>query len=243
MWRRSPGGTRGGCSTSAACAARGPTAATITIDHYWADRGLLCFWIFAALALAGAFTAMARRAPWYVWAFPVLSFLSVVFLVVETPRYRTPIDPFLVLLATAAARHRRAVRAPPEAPKAARPCRPALESPRSTHCPRGGPWPRFPTAPLLEPYPLRSGHEGRRHQRHRVPEPGLKLAEHYRFASIGGTSAGAIAAALSAAAEYGRHSTTAAAPRSSRPRSSRSGSPAPSWASSSRRPPRGRCSR
>jgi 4-amino-4-deoxy-L-arabinose transferase-like glycosyltransferase len=78
------------------------TAATITIDHYWADRGILCFWIFAALALAGAFTAMARRARWYVWALPVLMFLSVVFLVVETPRYRTPIDPFLVLLAAAA---------------------------------------------------------------------------------------------------------------------------------------------
>ena len=29
-------------------------------------------------------------------------FFSVVFLVVETPRYRTPIDPFIVLLATAA---------------------------------------------------------------------------------------------------------------------------------------------
>jgi 4-amino-4-deoxy-L-arabinose transferase-like glycosyltransferase len=78
------------------------TAATITIDHDWADRAILCFWIFAAVALAGAFTAMARRAPWYVWAMPVLMFLSVVFLVVETPRYRTPIDPFLVLLATAA---------------------------------------------------------------------------------------------------------------------------------------------
>ena len=78
------------------------TAATITINHFWADRGILCFWIFAALALAGAFTAMARRTPWYVWAMPVLMFLSVVFLVVETPRYRTPIDPFLVLLATAA---------------------------------------------------------------------------------------------------------------------------------------------
>ena len=78
------------------------TAATITIDHYWADRGILCFWIFAALALAGAFTAMARRAPWYVWAMPILSFFSVVFLVVETPRYRTPIDPFIVLLAAAA---------------------------------------------------------------------------------------------------------------------------------------------
>jgi 4-amino-4-deoxy-L-arabinose transferase-like glycosyltransferase len=78
------------------------TAATITINHYWADRGILCFWIFAALALAGAFTAMARRTPWYVWAMPILMFLSVVFLVVETPRYRTPIDPFLVLLAAAA---------------------------------------------------------------------------------------------------------------------------------------------
>jgi 4-amino-4-deoxy-L-arabinose transferase-like glycosyltransferase len=78
------------------------TAATITVNHLWADRGILCFWIFAALAVAGAFTAMARRAPWYVWAFPVLMFLSVVFLVVETPRYRLPIDPFIVLLATAA---------------------------------------------------------------------------------------------------------------------------------------------
>jgi 4-amino-4-deoxy-L-arabinose transferase-like glycosyltransferase len=78
------------------------TAATITINHLWADRGILCFWIFAALALAGAFTAMARRAPWYVWAMPILMFFSVVFLVVETPRYRTPIDPFIVLLAAAA---------------------------------------------------------------------------------------------------------------------------------------------
>jgi 4-amino-4-deoxy-L-arabinose transferase-like glycosyltransferase len=78
------------------------TAATITINHFWADRGILCFWIFAALAIAGAFTAMARRAPLWVWAMPILMFLSVVFLVVETPRYRTPIDPFLVLLATAA---------------------------------------------------------------------------------------------------------------------------------------------
>jgi 4-amino-4-deoxy-L-arabinose transferase-like glycosyltransferase len=78
------------------------TAATITINHFWADRGILCFWIFAALALAGAFTAMARRTPWYVWAMPILMFFSVVFLVVETPRYRTPIDPFIVLLAAAA---------------------------------------------------------------------------------------------------------------------------------------------
>jgi 4-amino-4-deoxy-L-arabinose transferase-like glycosyltransferase len=78
------------------------TAATMTIDHKWADRGIVCFWIVTGLALAGAATRRARRAPPFVWAVPVLMFLSVVFLVVETPRYRTPIDPFLVLLAAAA---------------------------------------------------------------------------------------------------------------------------------------------
>jgi hypothetical protein len=78
------------------------TAATITIDRRWADRGVLCFWIVAGLALAGALAGAARGTPWFVWAFPGLMFLGVVFLVVETPRYRTPIDPFLVLLAAAA---------------------------------------------------------------------------------------------------------------------------------------------
>jgi 4-amino-4-deoxy-L-arabinose transferase-like glycosyltransferase len=77
------------------------TAATITIDHTWADRGVLCFWIVTALAVVSALAGVARRTPWFVWAFPALMFLGVVFLVVETPRYRTPIDPFLVLLAAA----------------------------------------------------------------------------------------------------------------------------------------------
>jgi 4-amino-4-deoxy-L-arabinose transferase-like glycosyltransferase len=78
------------------------TAATITINHKWADRGILCFWIVGALALAGLATRRVREAPGYVWAVPALMFLGVVFLVVETPRYRTPIDPFLVLLAASA---------------------------------------------------------------------------------------------------------------------------------------------
>jgi 4-amino-4-deoxy-L-arabinose transferase-like glycosyltransferase len=77
------------------------TAATITIDHTWADRGVLCFWIVTTVALAAALCGVARRTPWLVWSFPALMFLGVVFLVVETPRYRTPIDPFLVLLAAA----------------------------------------------------------------------------------------------------------------------------------------------
>jgi 4-amino-4-deoxy-L-arabinose transferase-like glycosyltransferase len=78
------------------------TAATITIERGWADSGVVCFWLFAALALAGATTRLARRAPAFVWAVPALMFASVVFLVVETPRYRTPIDPFVVLVAALA---------------------------------------------------------------------------------------------------------------------------------------------
>ena len=78
------------------------TASTVSIDGKWADRGVYCFWLFAVLAVAGAFTRAARRAPWFVWAFPALMYLSVVFLVIETPRYRTPMDPFIVVLAALA---------------------------------------------------------------------------------------------------------------------------------------------
>ena len=78
------------------------TASTVSIDATWAKRGVWCFWLFAPLAVAGAFTRLARRPPWFVWAFPALMYLSVVFLVIETPRYRTPLDPFIVLLATLA---------------------------------------------------------------------------------------------------------------------------------------------
>jgi 4-amino-4-deoxy-L-arabinose transferase-like glycosyltransferase len=78
------------------------TARTVSIDSTWAVRNVRCFWVFALLALAGAFTTAARRTPWFVWAFPVLMYLSVVFLVIETPRYRTPMDPFIVMLAALA---------------------------------------------------------------------------------------------------------------------------------------------
>jgi 4-amino-4-deoxy-L-arabinose transferase-like glycosyltransferase len=78
------------------------TAATIGIEPGWATAGVFCFWVFGALALAGCATRRARLAPAFVWAVPVLMLLSVVFLVVETPRYRTPIDPFVILLAALA---------------------------------------------------------------------------------------------------------------------------------------------
>jgi hypothetical protein len=60
------------------------------------------FWVLAALAVAGLLTARARRLPLLVLAVPVLLYLSVVFLAFETPRYRTGIDPFIVMLAALA---------------------------------------------------------------------------------------------------------------------------------------------
>ena len=80
------------------------TASTISVGPRWANAAVICFWMFALLALAGAFTKLARRTPFFVWLIPILLYLSVVFLVVETPRYRTGIDPFIVMLAALALR-------------------------------------------------------------------------------------------------------------------------------------------
>ena len=78
------------------------TYSTVSVAPGWADAGVVCFWLVAALALAGVLTQGARRTPLYVWLVPALLYLSVVFLAFETPRYRTGIDPFVVLLAAAA---------------------------------------------------------------------------------------------------------------------------------------------
>jgi len=67
-----------------------------------AGIGVVSFWVLLALAIAGIFTAVRRRAPRWLWAFPVLYWLSITFVNVETPRFREPIDPFLVLLAACA---------------------------------------------------------------------------------------------------------------------------------------------
>jgi 4-amino-4-deoxy-L-arabinose transferase-like glycosyltransferase len=64
-----------------------------------ARTGVAAFWLLCGLALLGAFTRMARRAPRWLWLVPLLLALSVVFVNVETPRFREPIDPFLILLA------------------------------------------------------------------------------------------------------------------------------------------------
>jgi 4-amino-4-deoxy-L-arabinose transferase-like glycosyltransferase len=78
------------------------TASTISIGPRWADACVVTFWLFAALAIAGALTSRGRQTPRYVAAVPALLFLSVAFLAFETPRYRTGIDPFIVMLVSVA---------------------------------------------------------------------------------------------------------------------------------------------
>jgi 4-amino-4-deoxy-L-arabinose transferase-like glycosyltransferase len=64
----------------------------------WADANRYAFWAVALLAIAGALTAAARGAPRWLWLFPVLLWLSVA-ITIGTTRYRTPVDPFVLMLA------------------------------------------------------------------------------------------------------------------------------------------------
>ena len=75
------------------------TASTISVTAGWAAIGVICFWVFAALALLGARRAPA---PAFVWLVPLAMYVSVVFLAAETPRYRAPLDPFVIALAALA---------------------------------------------------------------------------------------------------------------------------------------------
>ena len=78
------------------------SAAAIGLQDKVARTGVAAFWLLCLLALAGAFTPVAREAPRWIWALPLLYALSIVFVNVETPRFREPIDPFLILLGACA---------------------------------------------------------------------------------------------------------------------------------------------
>ena len=72
-------------------------AVDLSVDD--ARVGVIAFWALCLLALAGLSTRAAPAAPRWPWAVPVLFALSVIFVNVETPRFREPIDPFLLVLA------------------------------------------------------------------------------------------------------------------------------------------------
>ncbi len=78
------------------------SAAAVDISRATARVGVLAFWIVGLLALAGALTRAARRAPKWLWFVPLLLWLSVALVNAETPRFREPVDPFLILLAACA---------------------------------------------------------------------------------------------------------------------------------------------
>lgn len=78
------------------------SAKAVSMPASTAHTGVISFWIACGLAIAGAFTRLVRAAPKWVWSVPLLLALSVVLVNVETPRFRGPVDPFLILLAAAA---------------------------------------------------------------------------------------------------------------------------------------------
>jgi 4-amino-4-deoxy-L-arabinose transferase-like glycosyltransferase len=78
------------------------SAAAIDISRQTAEIGVISFWLLCALALAGAFTRAVRAGPRWIWLVPVLLWLSVAAINAETPRFREPVDPFLILLGSCA---------------------------------------------------------------------------------------------------------------------------------------------
>jgi hypothetical protein len=76
-------------------------AHTIDLNGDWADAGLPFAWALAALAGLGLVTGAARGTPRVFWLAPAALLLSTLLVNAETPRFRAPFDPFLILLAAA----------------------------------------------------------------------------------------------------------------------------------------------
>lgn len=79
------------------------SASAIDLPDSTARIGVFSFWALCLLALVGLITLPVRRAPIWLWAVPVLLWISAALFNAETPRFREPVDPFLVLSAACAA--------------------------------------------------------------------------------------------------------------------------------------------
>jgi 4-amino-4-deoxy-L-arabinose transferase-like glycosyltransferase len=78
------------------------STSALNIHQPWAEIGVYSLYAVCLLAIAGLFTRRVRRAPWWLWLMPVLWWITIVPINVETPRFREPIDPFFILLAACA---------------------------------------------------------------------------------------------------------------------------------------------
>lgn len=78
------------------------SAAAIGLNLGLARYGVLSFYLLLIVAIAGLRTQAVRRVPRWLWGVPLVMWLSVVFINAETPRFREPLDPFLILLAATA---------------------------------------------------------------------------------------------------------------------------------------------
>jgi hypothetical protein len=74
---------------------------SVSMPRWAADAGAYGFLALALIALAGALTAGARRAPRWLWLVPIVLFATVIVAGSEI-RYRAPVEPFIVLLAALA---------------------------------------------------------------------------------------------------------------------------------------------
>jgi 4-amino-4-deoxy-L-arabinose transferase-like glycosyltransferase len=80
-------------------------AGTIGLPPGAAVAGARMFYIVALLALVGVFVPATRRAPPALWVIVGLQFLTTVLVNAETPRFRTPLEPFILLLAALGLHH------------------------------------------------------------------------------------------------------------------------------------------
>lgn len=74
-------------------------AATADIGPRAADAAMLCFWVVALLAATALASGAARGVPRALWLAPALLIVSVLLVNAETPRFRAPLEPFLLVLA------------------------------------------------------------------------------------------------------------------------------------------------
>jgi 4-amino-4-deoxy-L-arabinose transferase-like glycosyltransferase len=74
---------------------------SVSMPRWAADAGAYGFLALALIALAGALTGGARRAPRWLWLVPIVLFATVIVAGSEI-RYRAPVEPFIVLLAALA---------------------------------------------------------------------------------------------------------------------------------------------